>query len=162
MALTVSDEFPYYASLVKNLNETFHSEENFNLFSGLTPEQWNFAYAPGKWTIKQIVGHITDHERIMSYRILRFSRKDATPLPGYDQDLMVNNSRFNELSGSDLLDDLKNVRRATLSLMRSLSPEQLQLTGKAWKYELTIEDFLKATIGHELHHVQVLHERYLK
>ncbi|HTJ49732.1 MAG TPA: DinB family protein [Cyclobacteriaceae bacterium] len=162
MALTVSDGFPYYASLVKNLNESFHSEENFNLLSRLTPEQWSYAYASGKWTIKQIVGHITDHERIMSYRILRFSRKDSTSLPGYDQDLMVNNSRFNDLGGSDLLEDLRNVRKATLSLMKSLSPEQLQLTGKAWKYELTVEEFLKATIGHELHHFIVLHERYLK
>ena len=97
----------------------------------------------------------------MTYRALRFSRKDSTPLSGYDQDLMVENSRFNEQTGNDLLLDLKNVRAATLSLMKSFSTAQLQLTGKAWKFELTVEDFLKATIGHEIHHINIIKERYL-
>ncbi|HEX5169344.1 MAG TPA: DinB family protein [Cyclobacteriaceae bacterium] len=97
----------------------------------------------------------------MTYRVLRFSRKDPTALPGYDQDLMVNNSRFDQIEFDDLLEDLRNVRRASVSLINLLSPEQLQLKGKAWKFELTVEDFLKATIGHEYHHMKILKERYL-
>ena len=164
MNLTVSDGFPYYISLVgpSNLNQLFRSDVNFKLFSSLTEEQVNYRYAPGKWSIKQIIGHITDHERIMTYRALRFSRKDTTALPGYDQDLMVDNSRFNELDVKDLLVDFKNVRQATLSLMNSFSKEQLELKGQAWKYNLTVEEFLKATIGHEMHHMNVTKEKYLK
>jgi len=164
MALTVSDGFPYYVSLTdsSNLNTLFHAEGNFQLLSSLTDEQVNYRYAPGKWSIKQIIEHMTDHERIMTYRALRFSRKDTTLLPGYDQDLLVENGSANELSLVDLMEDFKNVRRATLSFIKNLSDEQLQLKGKAWKFELTVEEFLRATIGHELHHMKVIRERYLK
>lgn len=163
MNLTVSDGFPYYISLVgsSNLNELFRSEANFEMFSSLTEDQMTLRYAPGKWNIKQIIGHMTDHERIMTYRALRFSRKDATLLPGYDQNLLVENSRFCEMKGADLIADFKNVRSATLSFIKSLSGEQLLLKGKAWKYELTVEEMLKATIGHELHHMRVVREKYL-
>lgn len=164
MNLTVSDGFPYYISLVgsSNLNQLFHSDETFQILASLSEEQVNFRYAPGKWSIKQITGHMTDHERIMTYRALRFSRKDTTALPGYDQDLLVENSRFNELNFKDLLDDFKNVRQATISLIKSFSKEQLLLKGKAWKFDLTVEEFLKATIGHEIHHMKVIREKYLK
>jgi uncharacterized damage-inducible protein DinB len=164
MTLTVADGFPYYASLVgeQDFRKLFQSTQNMNVLDSITEEKSTYRYAEGKWSIKQIVGHMTDHERIMSYRILRFSRKDDTLLPGYDQDVLVNNSRFDELSYADLMEDFKNVRRATQSLIKSFSPEQLKLTGKAWKYVMTVEEFLKATIGHELHHMNVLRERYLK
>jgi uncharacterized damage-inducible protein DinB len=162
--LTVADGFPYYISLVgsSDLNDLFRSDANFKLLSSLSQDQVTYRYAPGKWSIKQIIGHMTDHERIMTYRALRFSRKDTTPLSGYDQDVLVDNSRFNELDVKDLLKDFKNVRQATLSLMDSFSKEQWVLTGKAWKYTLTVEEFLKATIGHEMHHMNVLREKYLK
>lgn len=163
MNLTVSDGFPYYISLVGSSNaiELFHSKANFEMLSSLTEDQMSFRYAPEKWSIKQIIGHMTDHERIMTYRILRFSRKDTTPLPGYDQELLVKNSRFHEMDSADLLADFKNVRNATLSLFNSLSSEQLQLNGKAWKFELTVKEMLKATIGHELHHINIIKEKYL-
>jgi uncharacterized damage-inducible protein DinB len=164
MTLEVSSGFPYYISLVGSADykQLFRSAENFRLLSSLTPVQAEHRYAQGKWSIKQIVGHITDHERIMAYRVLRFSRKDTTPLPGYDQELFVANSRFDELDYKDILEDFKNVRQATISLMNSFSADQLQLKGTAWKFELTVEEFLKATIGHELHHIGVIKERYLK
>lgn len=132
------------------------------LLASLTQSQAEYRYAPGKWSIKQIVGHMTDHERIMTYRALRFSRNDTTPLAGYEQEPFVANSRFNDLGYSDILEDFRNVRRATISLMKSFSVEQLHLKGMAWKSELTVEDVLKATIGHELHHMNVIRERYLK
>jgi hypothetical protein len=164
MKLTVDSGFPYYISLVgsTDLKEIFSSEENFKLLDSLTQDQAEFRYEPGKWNVKQILGHITDHERIMTYRALRFSRRDVTPRSGYDQDFFVENSRFNELNYKDLLQDFKNVRQATISLMNSFSAEQLQLKGIAWKFELTVEDVLKATIGHEIHHINIIKERYLK
>lgn len=163
MNFTVSDGFPYYISLTsgQDLKRLFSSEENFNFLGSLTPAQATHRYAPGKWSIRQIVGHMTDHERIMSYRVLRFSRNDKTQLPGYDQDMMVNNSLFDELDFGYLLDDFKAVRRSTISLMQSLSHHQLQLKGFAWKFELTVEDALRATIGHEIHHMGVIREKYI-
>lgn len=162
--MDVSAGFPYYIALVGSADyrQLFISQENFNLLSSLTQTQAEYRYAPDKWSIKQIVGHVTDHERIMTYRALRFSRRDTTQLAGYDQEPFVANSRFNELAYPDLLEDFKNVRRATISLMNSFSAEQLQMKGTAWKSELSVEDVLKATIGHELHHVRVIRERYLK
>jgi len=164
MKYSINDGFPYYIELVsdKDYRQLFVSNANLDLLKSLTEEQAAYRYAPGKWSIKQIVGHVTDHERIMTYRALRFSRKDQTLLPGYDQNLLVENSRFDEISFGELIKDFENVRAATNSFIKSLSPDQLQLKGVAWKYELTVEKFLKATIGHELHHVAILKERYLE
>jgi uncharacterized damage-inducible protein DinB len=163
MKYSVSDGFPYYMELVgdNDYRQLFQSDENFSLLKSLSEEQVQHRYAPGKWSIKQIIGHITDHERIMMYRSLRFSRKDKTVLPGYDQDVLVNNSRFDEQTGDQLIQDFQNVRKASISFINSLSHEQLSLTGKAWKYELTVEEFLKATIGHELHHIKIIEAKYL-
>lgn len=163
MAYTVNDGFLYYIECVGNNDyfQLFSSKENSDFFRSISEEQSISRYAPDKWSIKQILGHITDHERIMTYRTLRFSRKDPTLLPGYDQNVFVDNSRFDEQSFEQLLTDYSNVRNATISFIKSLSKEQLALTGKAWVFELTIEDFLKATIGHELHHLKVIKERYL-
>ena len=163
MKYSINDGFPYYIELLgdKDYNQLFTSKENLDLLKSVAEENAAYRYAPGKWSIKQIIGHITDHERIMTYRALRFSRKDRTALPGYDQDTFVDNSRFDEQPVSQLITDLENVRNASNSFIRSLSKEQLLLTGTAWKYELTVEAFLKATIGHELHHIEVIKQKYL-
>jgi len=164
MTLTVADGFPYYISLVEGLDykKLFRSNDNFRVLSSISEGQSKLRYAEGKWSIRQLVGHMTDHERIMIYRILRFSRKDNTLLSGYDQEILVKNSRFDELTMKFLLNDFRTIRQATLNLIESLSPEQMKLRGKAWKFELTVEEFLKATIGHEVHHMKVIKERYLK
>jgi uncharacterized damage-inducible protein DinB len=164
MKYKIEDGFPYYIELLGDLDyrQLFSSQENFTLLESISEQQAAYRYAPGKWSIKQIAGHITDHERIMTYRALRFSRKDTTQLPGYEQNLFVENSRFDELPFQHLLTDYKNVRAATNSFIDSLSEAQLNLKGSAWKYELTVEEFLKATIGYELHHITILKERYLE
>lgn len=163
MRYSVSDGFPYYIELVgdNDYRQLFQLGESFSLLKSLTEEQAQHRYAPGKWSIKQIIGHMTDHERIMIYRSLRFSRRDKTVLPGYDQEVLVNNSRFEEQSLNQLINDFENVRKASISFITSLSHEQLSFTGTAWKYELTVEEFLKATIGHELHHIKIIKEKYL-
>ena len=164
MKYTVKDGFPYYVELTegKDYKQLFTSTAIFDLLYSIGEEKSCYRYAENKWSIKQIAGHITDHERIMTYRALRFSRKDETLLPGYDQNLLVDNSRFDELKFDELINDFKNVRAATNSFINTLSDAQLQLRGVAWIYELTVEDFMKATIGHELHHVAVLKDKYLK
>ncbi|OQP44598.1 hypothetical protein A4H97_09525 [Niastella yeongjuensis] len=162
MRYSIIDGFPYYIELLgdRDYIQLFNSKENLNLLKSLTDEQAAYRYAPNKWSIKQIIGHMTDHERIMTYRTLRFSRKDKTPLPGYDQNSFVDNSRFDELTVSQLITDLEYVRNASISFINFLSKPQLALTGTAWKYELPVEAFLKATIGHELHHMNVLKHLY--
>jgi len=163
MKYTVQDGFPYYIELLGNADykALFSSQENFTLLKTISEEKAIYRYAPDKWNIKQILGHITDHERIMTYRALRFSRKDTTQLPGYDQNLFVGNSRFDELSLEQLLTDFKNVRSSTNSFIDTLSELQLNLKGFAWKYELTVEEFLKATVGHEIHHINIIKDKYL-
>jgi hypothetical protein len=163
MKYTVQDGFPYYIELLGDSSylQLFSSPENFTLLASISEEKSCYRYAPNKWNVKQIVGHITDHERIMTYRALRFSRNDTTQLPGYDQNLFVENSRFDDLSLHQLLTDFKNVRAATNSFISSLSERQLDLKGFAWKYALTVEEFLKATIGHEIHHINIMKDRYL-
>lgn len=163
MKYSVSDGFPYYIELVgdNDYRQLFQSDKNFSLLKSLTEDQAKHRYAPGKWSIKQIIGHITDHERIMIYRSLRFSRRDKTVLPGYDQEVLVNNSRFDEQTLTELVNDFENVRKASISFIGSLSHAQLSFGGTVWKYELTVEAFLKATIGHELHHVKIIEEKYL-
>lgn len=155
--------FPYYIALIgeSDVKALFESAEHYKFFSSLSEEQGNYSYALNKWSIKEVIGHIIDHERIMMYRALRFSRQDNTPLPGYDQDLLVRNSSNKERSIKDLVQEYYNVRQASLSLINSFTAEQLQEKGMAWKYELSVEDVLKATIGHEIHHVVVIRKRYL-
>lgn len=164
MKYTVHDGFPYYVEMAgtRPIKDLFASPEHFALLDSINEPTAGYRYEAGKWSIKQVVGHITDHERIMTYRALRFSRKDSTPLPGYDQNLLVENSRFDELPLQQLVTDLKNVRAATNSFINALSAAQLNLKGLAWKYELTVEEFLKATIGHEIHHIEILKTKYLK
>jgi hypothetical protein len=163
MKYSINDGFPYYIELLGDTDyqQKILAKEAITLLGPLTEEKAGYRYADDKWSVKQIIGHMTDHERIMTYRALRFSRKDKTALPGYDQNLFVDNSRFDEQPASQLIQDFENVRNATISFMNSLSTEQLALTGTAWKYELTVEEFLKATIGHELHHLEIIKQKYL-
>ena len=163
MSLTVSDGFPYYIEITGVTPvKTLLTDPSFEtLLSSMSEEKSKHRYAEGKWSIKQILGHIVDHERIMAYRTLRFSRKDITPLPGYDQDLMVNNAYFDEFKFSQLVHDYKTVRASTISFVNFLKPEQMTLTGMAWKFELTVDEMLRSIVGHEMHHIKVLKERYL-
>jgi uncharacterized damage-inducible protein DinB len=162
MTLTPASGFPYYIALLgeANIEEMFNTNETFDRLSSISEEKSTFRYAAGKWSIKQIVGHMGDHERIMTYRALRFSRKDPTELPGYDQDVLVDNAHFDAVSYEALLQDYKNVRRSTISFIYMLSEEQLTLKGIASTIEISVSDLLKAILGHEVHHLAVLKERY--
>ncbi len=162
--MTTLSGFPLYISMVEknDVADLFRSKDNLHLFSTISEEKSFYRYTPGKWSIKELVGHIIDHERIMTYRALRFSRIDPTELPGYDQDAYVTNAYSDKRAFADIIAEYNNVRQATISLINTFSPEQLNLKGFAWKYEISVEDLLKATIGHEIHHINILKQRYLK
>lgn len=157
------DGFPYYFDLVKNMDskKLFSSSSTSTFLNSISEEKSEYRYAPNKWSIKQIVGHITDHERIKVFRAFLMSRNELIELWGYDQNLLVDNSRFDELSLKQLINDFVNVRKASISFIELLSESQLKIKGKARQYEITLEDFLKSIIGHEKHHINIIKERYI-
>lgn len=162
MKYTPQDGFPYYFDLAgaEDLPTLFSSSTNFNLLKSIGEAKATYRYAPGKWSIKQVVGHMTDHERIKMFRAFQLSRTQQVQLWGYDQNFLVDNSRFDALSIQQLVTDFENVRRASLSFVDSLSEKQLQRKGQARQYEITLEAFLRSIIGHEVHHVNIIKEKY--
>ena len=118
------------------------------------------AYAPGKWTIKEVIGHMCDTERVMAYRALRFARGDTTDLPGFEQDDYVAAANSNSRTMDDLLEELWSVRAATLSLAKHLPEGALSRRGKASGNPVTVRALLYIIAGHELHHMAILRERY--
>ncbi len=128
----------------------------------LSEEQLNYRYQPGKWTIKEILGHIIDTERIMSYRALRFARHDTTELPGFDQDPYVEHAKAPQRTLPDLLREYSAVRQATIELFRSFDEETLQQVGIANQRRLSVRSLAYTIAGHELHHWNIIRERYLR
>jgi uncharacterized damage-inducible protein DinB len=130
------------------------------LLSGRDEEDGNFRYAPGKWSAKEILGHVCDTERIFSYRVLRISRGDNTPIEGFEQDDYVRNGPFAKLAFSDLVEEFIAVRRATLSLLRNLDEAAWLRRGIASNNEVTVRALAYTIAGHELHHRRILEEKY--
>ncbi|HTR77454.1 MAG TPA: DinB family protein [Gemmatimonadaceae bacterium] len=120
----------------------------------------DFAYEPGKWTVKEVVGHLIDGERIFTHRALRFARGDATPLPGFDENAYVPAGKFGRRSLADLTEELGAVRAATIEFARHLDAEDTARRGSANGHEITVRALLYITAGHELHHAALLRERY--
>ena len=131
------------------------------LLAGLTEEQGRFAYAPGKWTLKEMLVHVIDTERIFAYRALRIARGDQTPLPGFEQDDYVPASGANERSLPDILAEYAAVRAATRSLLQSFGPEHLSRAGTASGQPVSVRALSFILAGHEAHHLHILQERYL-
>ncbi|MGO9269951.1 MAG: DinB family protein [Terriglobia bacterium] len=130
------------------------------LLSSVSEEQAEYRYAPEKWTVKQVVGHLTDTERIFAYRALRISRNDATPIEGFEQDDYVRYGPFETCKMTDLVEDFAAVRRATLSLFRRLDPDAWQRRGTANRNEVTVRALAYTSAGHELHHLAILKDKY--
>lgn len=132
-----NEYFERYVKLVPegNIREilTQSLKRTTDVFSTITEDQANYQYAPGKWKLKEVLGHITDNERIMSYRLLRIARGDKTPLSGYDQDDLMSGASFDTCPMSDILEDYTVVRQATFTLLRGClrthGPEEALLMG---------------------------------
>jgi hypothetical protein len=164
-----SNEYaPYYEryislvpdeDLVKTLER--QGAETLALLRGLDEEKGAHRYEPGKWSVKQLVGHISDGERIFSYRALAFARGDSQPLPGMEQDEWMAGVDFDARTLAGLVDEFEAVRSATLHLLRHLSDEAWARRGAASGNEVTVRALAYVIAGHEAHHVRVLKERYL-
>jgi len=137
-------------------------KQTTTLFSGRSERDGNFRYAPGKWTVKEVLGHVNDTERIMSYRALRIARGDQTPIEGFEQDDYIRNGPYADLRLVDLLEEFKNIRAATLRLFRNLRPEDWTRRGIANDNEISVRALAYVIGGHELHHRNLLEERYFK
>lgn len=130
------------------------------LLASLSESQGAYRYAEGKWTLKEVVGHITDGERIMTYRLLRFARGDQTPLPGYDQEVFM--PPFGSWTTAQLAEDYRAVRQSTITLLRGLPAEAWSRKGTANNVSITARALAYVIAGHELHHMGVIRNRYLR
>jgi hypothetical protein len=120
----------------------------------------DFRYAPGKWSVKEMIGHMIDTERVFSYRAMRIARNDKTPLPGFEQDDYVKFGSSSQSSVSDLLQEFSWIRKATVALLRPLDEEAWVRRGVASNHEVTVRAIAYITAGHELHHRRILQEKY--
>ncbi|HET8783883.1 MAG TPA: DinB family protein [Pyrinomonadaceae bacterium] len=120
----------------------------------------DLSYAPGKWSVKDILQHLIDGERVMTYRALTFARRDDTTLPGFDQDLFVANAGANSRTVNSLIDELLAVRRATKAMYDSFDDETLKARGVGWQYETSVLELGFAIVGHQIHHFNVIAEKY--
>jgi uncharacterized damage-inducible protein DinB len=134
--------------------------ETMLLLSGRDEDDGDFRYAPGKWSAKEVLGHVCDTERIFAYRALRIARADATPIEGFEQDDYVRNGPFGQRPLADLIEDFIAVRRATLSLLRNLDEAAWSRRASANKNEVSVRGLAYIIAGHELHHRRILEEKY--
>jgi hypothetical protein len=128
--------------------------------AALTAEKALYRYAPGKWSVTEIVGHIGDAERVFAYRALRIARGDTTPLPGFDEKAWMQVADFDRRGLPDVLAELAAVRQATLALLRGLEPAAYPRSGVASGANVSVRALVHIIAGHELHHLAVLQERY--
>lgn len=131
------------------------------LFAEITEEKSNYAYAQGKWTIKEVLGHLTDAERIFAYRALRISRADTTPIEGFEQDDYVENANFNLIKFTDLIEEFVLSRKANLILFNNLTEDAWLRTGTASDVTVSVRALAFMMVGHIRHHFNILRERYL-
>lgn len=166
--LSENEYSSFYANYIKLAGEVNLSEEleislhDFIKFIQDIPmSKFDYVYAEGKWTIKEIIQHIIDSERIFAYRALRISRNDATPLPGFDENYYAENTNSNNRTIQSLLTEFSAVRHSNIYLFKSFSEEQLLRIGTASEKEVSVRALGLITIGHQKHHQLIFQERYL-
>jgi hypothetical protein len=164
----ISEFDPYYNTYVSlidgdNVLPVLESQpEHFrSIFNGISEERGRFAYAEGKWTVKELLSHIIDGERIFAYRVLRISRGDETPIEGFEQDGYIENSNANGRSFSELLEEFDLLRRSNMLMFRSMSPDTYRRMGTASEKPVSVRALAYIMAGHVEHHFRILQSRYL-
>lgn len=159
---------PYYGRYIDQVPDgdllemlAAQSRETVSVLGPLTHAQGDFAYAPGKWTLKEVVGHLSDAERVFSYRALRFARGDRTPLPSFEQNDWVPESGAAQRTLADLAAEYADVRRATVDLFTHLPPGAGLRKGVASGHEINVRSLGWIIAGHERHHMKIIREKYL-
>lgn len=166
--LDTSEYHPYYELYLSKCEDTDIINglrvggHQFISFLGTIPnDKLLHRYAPYKWTIKEVLVHVIDTERIFAYRALRFARRDFTPLPGFDQDDYVLTSKANQHDFNDLISEFKDVRSASISLFKGFNDEDLMQKGMASNNPMSVRALGYILTGHQNHHQQIIIERYL-
>ena len=131
------------------------------LLAGLSDAKALHRYAPGKWSVKEVIGHVSDTERVFCYRALRFARGDRTPLAGFDEKAYAPAGNFDARQLGDLAAELEAVRRASIAFFRSCDAAALERRGTANNKEISVRALAYVIAGHERHHLAILRERYL-
>jgi DinB superfamily len=136
-------------------------EGTLSLIRGLSEAQGDHCYAPGKWSVKEVIGHLIDTERIFAYRAMRFARNDATSLPGFDENAFVANAGFGSRSLTDLAEEFEYTRKSNVYLLKNLDGDAALRRGLSNNNPLSVRAIAYIIAGHELHHVEILRTRYL-
>jgi DinB superfamily len=158
----------FYANYVASVEETDivaalqnQITELQNLFAEISEEQGTFAYAEGKWTIQEVLGHLIDGERVFSYRALRISRRDQTPLAGFEENSYVANSNFRNRKIAGMLEELMLLRQSNVIFFNNLTETAWLQTGTASNAEISVRALAYIMVGHIRHHLNILETRYL-
>ena len=146
-----------------DLLEAFNTETPafIRFIESIPPDKYDYRYAEGKWTIKEVLQHLLDAERIFAYRALRFARKDSTFLAGFDENTFAENAKADKRDWNNLVEEFKVVRMASEYLFASFDNDQLEATGTANNSSVYVLGIGFLLIGHSLHHMKVIKERYL-
>ncbi|WP_028296491.1 DinB family protein [Olivibacter sitiensis] len=154
---------PYIEKVTGNVMSVMKSQlEDYPAFIKTIPSiKGQYSYAEGKWTVKEVLGHIVDTERIMAYRALRFARNDTKALAGFEQDDYVLNGNFNERSINNIVHEWITVRQATISLFETFGRTELARKGLASDRLISVKAFAYIIVGHLNHHREILILRYL-
>jgi hypothetical protein len=163
-----TDYAPPYAGYVANVAEDDvltaierQSSETQKLIASIDESRAAFRYAESKWSVKEVVGHLVDAERIMAYRALAFARGETQPLPGFDEGEYVRYAHFDDWRIGDLAEEYALVRRTNIVFFRHLPAEAWERRGVASDFPVTVRALAYIIVGHERHHLNVLKERYL-
>jgi len=158
---------PYYSRYISLVPEadivaTLRSQvkDTISLLRKLTEEQGNFRYAPGKWSVKEMLGHLNDSERVFGYRLLCIARNDKTSLPGFEQDDYVRFGPFAQRSLAEVIDEFAAIRQSTLCMLSQLDEAAWARTGTANNSPVSVRAIAFIMAGHELHHRNILREKY--
>ncbi|QIL39569.1 DinB family protein [Pedobacter sp. HDW13] len=151
----------YISKVDRDIFEILNDQvESIPVLFRANADKADYAYAEGKWTLKEMLGHMIDTERVFAFRITCFARKEQQPLPGFEEDDYVLNARFAERELEDLIEEFAALRKANLYLFKSLNEEELNRKGIASGREINVKSILFIVGGHVIHHVGVLKERY--
>jgi hypothetical protein len=168
MKPTENEYAPYYGKYIalvteENVIEALENSlrDTLELLNGITEEKADYRYAPEKWSIKEVIGHIGDSERVFAYRALCFSRNYDNNIAGFDENEFIANSNFRNLSLKDVVDEFVAIRNSTIVLFKNMSEEAWTRKGIANDNEISVRALANILVGHERHHVGVIRTRYL-
>ena len=160
---------PYYEGYIKLVEGDdplkimeIQGVKTYELLSGLTEEQGNIRYADGKWSIKEVIGHVMDTERVMAYRALCFARGEKQKLPGFEQDDYAAAANFGRRRLHEIAAEFRLVRNSNLAMFKSFDEETVNNIGNANGKDTSVLAFMYIIAGHEIHHVNIIKEKYLK